>query len=220
MFTPVLIYYCQLFQIIIMKRNIFFIVVLLAIMFSCKKQEPVVQQSAETVDAKAKNPEFYGAAAKAAIDSFFNALPDKIDMDYVNGRITYTMADGTTKIKRIPSTQGKGPSKKASYQTIIDISEPDPGLPGNHVPGAIIRLEGQYFAEVNQYYQSEYVTNPIDMYGSLKVIRSIFNVTRSVNWSSSIGLWSGYANYVIYEYNVIQRTKQVQWSGSLYIPRF
>lgn len=200
-----------------MKTNIFLIITLLVIMYSCKKDDPVQQQTDKTEEKKPTNPKISAEAAKQAVDSFFNALPDKMELDYVNGREIHTMPDGTKKVYRISRSNGEHISKKADANTIIDITQPDPALPGNQIPGAIITLTGKYIREGNSYYQTEYVINPVDEYSYIKVIRSLFGVTRWV--VGSTGHWQGYANYVIYEYNEIVRTKQVEWTGSLYIPK-
>lgn len=201
-----------------MKKNIFFLIIaLLVIVHSCRKDDPVEHQTEKLEEKNSTDPKISAAVAKQAVDSFFNALPDKMELDYVNGREIHTMADGTKKVYRLSRSNGEGISKKADANTTIDITQPDPYLPGNQIPGAIITLTGKYIREENSYYQTEYVNNPVDFYSYIKVLRSLFGVTRWV--VGSTGHWRGYANYVIYEYNEIVRTKQVEWTGSLYIPK-
>lgn len=200
-----------------MKTNIFLIITLLVIIYSCRKDGPVHEQIEKSEEKNSTNLKISASAAKQAVDSFFNTLPDKMELDYVNGREIHTMSDGTKKVYRIARSNGEEISKRADYNTTIDITQPDPALPGNQIPGAIITLTGKYIREENSYYQTEYVINPVDFYSYIKVLRSLFGVTRWV--VGSTGHWQGYANYVIYEYNEIVRTKQVEWSGTLYIPK-
>ncbi|REC61782.1 hypothetical protein DRF65_13670 [Chryseobacterium pennae] len=200
-----------------MRRNLFLIIAFLAILFSCSKEDVTQQQADELAQKLTKNAQIDQKVIDRAIDSFFNTLPDKIEMDYTKGQEIHTMSDGTKKTMRLKQPVSDGISKKANYTTEIDISIPDEGLPVWTIPGARIFLVGKYMEDAGSYYQSEYVGNPVDFYGNKKVVRSLFGVTR---WMEGlIGKWRGYANYVVYNLNTIERTKQVEWDASWQIPR-
>lgn len=108
-------------------------------MLSCSKED-VTQQQADELAQK---------VIDRAIDSFFNTLPDKIEMDYTKGQEIRTISDGTKKTMQLKQPVSDGISKKTNFTTEIDISIPDEGLPEWTIPGARFFLVGKYMEDAS-----------------------------------------------------------------------
>ncbi|MDR6513733.1 hypothetical protein [Chryseobacterium camelliae] len=202
-----------------MKRVLYLIIAVSSLMSSCKKTE----NTAESVDQNSVIKKgSIDRQTDSIIDAFFNSLPDEIEIDYNSGTEIHKMHDGSKKSYRIKDESpnvGTTLNKKAGYGSteIGLLPDNDPKPPS--IYGAKIRLMANYTRETDSYYQSEYIKNPLDIFDGYKVTRSFMQVTRWVDRSKSMAHWRGLVNYVItYGYRNV-RTKQVRWSGSVFVPR-